>query len=63
MVAWAAIGIPVNERLVFNTNAKHAFAPGFRLSVPDVIILAIGTATAIALATFLSSGWRGRWLS
>ena len=32
---------------------KHNFAPGFRLSVPDVIILAIGTATAIALATVI----------
>ena len=51
MVAWAAIDSPVNERLVFDRNEKHAFAPGFRLSVLDVIILAVGVTAAIALAT------------
>lgn len=40
----------MNERLVFNTNAKHAFAPGFRLSVLDVIILVVGVVAAFALA-------------
>jgi len=34
---------------VFNTNAKHAFAPGFRLSALDVIILVVGVVTAFAL--------------
>ncbi len=49
MVARVAIGITVTERLVFNTNAKHAFAPGFRLSALDVIILVVGVVTAFAL--------------
>jgi len=34
---------------VFNTKAKHAFAPGFRLSALDVIILVVGVVTAFAL--------------
>ena len=34
---------------MFNTNAKHAFAPGFRLSALDVIILVVGVVTAFAL--------------
>lgn len=49
MVARAGIGITVTERLVFNTNAKYAFAPGFRLSALDVIILVVGVVTAFAL--------------
>jgi hypothetical protein len=36
---------------VFKRNTKHAFAPGFRLSVLDVIILAVGVTAAFALAT------------
>jgi len=36
---------------------KREFAPGFRLSVSDAIVLAIGTVTAIALATV--SFWWG----
>jgi hypothetical protein len=35
---------------MFNRNAKHTFAPGFRLSLLDVIILVVGVATAFALA-------------
>lgn len=34
---------------MFNTKAKHAFAPGFRLSALDVIILVVGVVTAFAL--------------
>jgi hypothetical protein len=49
-VAWAAISIPVNERFVSNRNKKHAFAPGFRLSALDVIILVAGAVAAFALA-------------
>jgi hypothetical protein len=49
LVARAAIGITVTERPVFNTKAKHAFAPGFRLSALDVIILVVGVVTAFAL--------------
>ena len=51
MVAWPAIDIPVNERPVFKRNTKHAFAPGLRLSVLDVIILAVGVTATFALAT------------
>jgi hypothetical protein len=50
LVAWAAIGITVNETPVFSANAKHAFAPGFRLSALDVFILAVGVVAALALA-------------
>ena len=56
MVARAAIGITVTERLVFNTNAKHAFAPGFRLSALDVIILVVGVVTAFALVMVVCWG-------
>lgn len=34
---------------MFKTKAKHAFAPGFRLSALDVIILVVGVVTAFAL--------------
>jgi hypothetical protein len=51
LLAWPAIGIPVNERLVFKRNSKNTFAPGFRLSVLDVTILALGATVALALAT------------
>ena len=51
MVAWPAIDIPVNERPMFKRNTKHAFAPGLRLSVLDVIILAVGVTATFALAT------------
>jgi hypothetical protein len=50
LVAWAAIGIRGNERLVFNTNTEPAFAPGFRLSLLDASILIVGVGAAVALA-------------
>ena len=56
MVARAAIGITVTERPVFNTKAKHAFAPGFRLSALDVIILVVGVVTAFALVMVVCWG-------
>ena len=40
----------MNERLVFKRNSKHAFAPGFRLSVLDMTILTVGVTVAFALA-------------
>jgi len=36
---------------VSKKNTKHDFAPGFQLSVLDVIILAVGLTAAFALAT------------
>jgi hypothetical protein len=42
---------------MFNRNAKHAFAPGFRLSLLDVIILVVGVAAAFALA--MAAWWWG----
>jgi hypothetical protein len=36
---------------VLNRNTKHAFAPGFRLSVLDMTILTVGLAVTFALAT------------
>ena len=50
-MAWTAIDIPVNEMNVPKRNTKHAFAPGFRLSVLDVTILTVGLAATFALAT------------
>jgi hypothetical protein len=50
LVAWAAIGIMVNETPVFSANAKHASAPGFRLSALDGFILAVSAVAALALA-------------
>ena len=50
-MAWSAIDIPANEGPLFKRNEKHAFAPGFRLSVLDVIILIVGAVAAFAIAT------------
>ena len=50
MVAWTAIDIPVNEMNVLKRNTKHAFAPGFRLSVLDMTVLTVGVTAAFALA-------------
>jgi len=50
-VDWPAIDIPLKQRFVFKRNSKNAFAPGFRLSVLDVTILALGATVALALAT------------
>jgi hypothetical protein len=36
---------------VFKRNIKHAFTPGFRLSMLDVIILSVGMTAAFTLAT------------
>ena len=41
---------------MFNTKAKHAFAPGFRLSALDVIILVVGVVTAFALVMVVCWG-------
>ena len=49
-MAWAAVDIQASERLVFNRIAIHVFAPGFRLSVLDVIILVVGVVAAFGLA-------------
>ena len=49
-MAWAAIGITVNETPAFRAKAQQAFAPGFRLSALDVFVLAVGVVAALALA-------------
>ena len=47
----------MNKRLMINTNAKDAFAPGFRLSVLDVIVLVVGVVAASTLA--MADWWWG----